>query len=168
MSTINDIKKRLHNEVKIKNEATVEGIAVDPKIFAYLDLEKKYQKQVHNLFEYDHHPHVGIEFPTGFNTPGGLKIPFRWDNASKYEIKYENDKYYLTKNDNEIFPIEFLNHPKYYDYKTSDGMYMSNVATYNREGALFVAYSNECALKDKGLDCLFCNINATKRHLCGS
>lgn len=162
MSTINDIKKRLHNEVKIKNEATVEGIAVDPKIFAYLDLEKKYQKQVHNLFEYDHHPHVGIEFPTGFNTPGGLKIPFRWDNASKYEIKYENDKYYLTKNDNEIFPIEFLNHPKYYDYKTSDGMYMSNVATYNREGALFVAYSNECALKDKGLDCLFCNINATK------
>ena len=25
-----------------------------------------------------------------------------------------------------------------------------------------VAYSNECALKDKGLDCKFCNINATK------
>ena len=26
----------------------------------------------------------------------------------------------------------------------------------------FVAYSNECSLKDKGKECLFCNINATK------
>ena len=27
---------------------------------------------------------------------------------------------------------------------------------------LSVAYCNECALRDKGLDCLFCNINATR------
>ncbi|APM39222.1 radical SAM protein [Clostridium kluyveri] len=159
---MSNIKEQLHRELAIKNASMVEGIKVSPEIFKHLDFNRKYQKQIHTLFEYDHEPHVGIEFPTGFSTPGGLKVGFRWDNNSRYEIKYENDKYYLTENQNEIFPIEFLSHPKYYDYKTSDGMDMSNVATYNREGAIFVAYSNECALKDKGLDCLFCNINATK------
>ncbi|MCI1996804.1 MAG: radical SAM protein [Clostridium luticellarii] len=159
---MSDIKKQLYKELAVKNAAMVEGIKVDPKIFRHLDFNRKYQKQIHTLFEYDHHPHAGINFPTGFNTPRGLKVGFRWDDRSKYEIKYENGKYYLTENENEIFPIEFLSRPKYYDYKTSDGMEMSNVATYNREGTIFVAYSNECALKDKGLDCLFCNINSTK------
>jgi hypothetical protein len=39
---------------------------------------------------------------------------------------------------------------------------MRTIAQDNGYGVIFIAYSNECALKDKGLDCLFCNINATK------
>ncbi|MBV4428064.1 radical SAM protein [Clostridium tyrobutyricum] len=159
---MSDIKEQLYKELAVKNASMVEGIKVDPSIFKYLDFDGKYQKQIHTMFEYDHHPHTGIDFPVGFNTPGGLKVSFRWDNRSKYEIKYDNGNYYLTENSNLIFPIEFLSRPQYYNYKTSDGTEMSHIATYNREGAIFVAYSNECALKDKGLDCLFCNINATK------
>lgn len=159
---MSELKKQLYKELEIKNDLFVEGISVNPIIFKHLELGSKYQEEVHVLFEYDQHPHVGIEFPTGFLSPGGLKLPFRWDNRSQYSIHYESGKYYLTHQGHELFPIEFLSRPKYYDYKTSDGMEMSHVATYNREGTIFVAYSNECALKDKGLDCLYCNINATK------
>ncbi|UZQ51557.1 radical SAM protein [Clostridium kluyveri] len=159
---MSDIKKQLHRELAIKNAVMVEGIKAEPLIFKHLDFDKKYQKQIHTLFEMDHHTHNGIDFPVGFNTPGGLKVNFRWNNNSRYEIKYDNSIYYLTEGNKEIFSIEFLNRPKYYDYKTSDGTEMSHIATYNREGTIFVVYSNECALKDKGLDCLFCNINSTK------
>lgn len=159
---MSNIKKQLYKELEIKNEVTVEGLNINPSIFANLDLGGKYQEQIHTLFEYDRHPHAGIDFPVGFTSPNGLKIPFRWDTSSKYSINYDGNKYYLTHKGHQVFPIEFLTRPEYYDLKTSDGMEMSHVATYNREGTIFVAYSNECSLKDKGLDCLYCNINATK------
>ena len=38
---------------------------------------------------------------------------------------------------------------------------MSHVGTFSN-GVVGVAYSNECSLKERGLDCLFCNANATK------
>ncbi len=159
---MSDLKKQLYKELEIKNAILVEGINVNPIIFQNLDLGGKYQEQVHVLFEMDHHPHVGIDFPVGFTSPGGLKLPFRWDTRSQYAIHYAEGKYYLTDKGQELFPIEFLTRPRYYDLKTSDGAEMSQVATYNREGTIFVAYSNECSLKEKDLDCLYCNINATK------
>lgn len=159
---MSDVKKQLYKELEIKNDLFVDGVNVDPRIFTNLDLGGKYQEQVHLLFEYDRHPHAGIDFPVGFTSPSGLKFPFRWNRSSDYSINYDGSKYYLTHKGHEVFPIEFLKRPKYYGLKTSDGTEMSHIAAYNREGAIFVAYSNECSLKDKGLDCLYCNINATK------
>lgn len=159
---MSDIKNQLYKELEIKNALNVEGVNVDPKIFTNLDLGGKYQEQIHTLFENDREPHVGIQFPVGFYSPNGFRIGFKWDRSSKYTINHDGKKYYLTERGNEIFPIEFYERPKYYGFKTSDGTEMSHVATYNRDGAIAVAYSNECALKEKGLDCKYCNINATK------
>lgn len=162
---MSDIKNQLYKELEIKNAAMVEGIDVNPAIFKHLNLglgNGKYQEQIHTLFEYDHEPHAGIEFPVGFTSPNGLKIAFRWDRRSNYAINYDSNKYYLTYKGNEVFPIEFLSRPEYYKLKTTDSTDMSHVATYNREGTIFVSYSNECSLKEKGLDCKYCNINATK------
>ncbi len=159
---MSDLRQQLYNELEIKNAVMVEGIDANPIIFKNLDLGGKYQEQIHDLFEYDHETHAGIDFPVGFTSPGGLKISFRWDRRSQYAIHYEGGTYYLTYKGKEIFPMEFLSRPQYYEHKTSDGTEMSHIATYNREGAIFVPYSNECALKDKGQDCLYCNINATK------
>lgn len=159
---MSELKKQLYKEVELKNAVSVEGVSVNPIIFKHLDLGGKYQEQIHTLFEMDHEPHVGIEFPVGFESPGGFKIPFRWDRRSRYSIEYDDRNYYLADKGEKLFDIEFLKRPDYYNLKTSDGMEMSHVATYNQEGAIFVAYSNECFLKEKGQDCLFCNINATK------
>jgi hypothetical protein len=160
---MSQLKKQLYRELEIKNAAYVEGIRVDTAIFSGVEIGTRYQEQVHNMFEMDHDTHVGIEFPVGFTTPSGFTIPFRWDNRSAYALSLENGIFYLTHREKELFPVAFLPRPQYYSLKTSDGMPMHNVATYRVEGTIFVAYSNECFLKDKGQDCLFCNINATDR-----
>ncbi|PRR85798.1 radical SAM protein [Clostridium luticellarii] len=159
---MSNIKERLYKELEIKNKVAIDGVNVDPSIFKHIDLGGEYQEQIHTLFEQDHETHAGFNLPCGYTSPSGLKYSFRWDRKSDYSIEYGNGKYYLTYKENELFPIEFFHRPRYYNLKTSDGTSMSTVATYNQDGAIFVSYSNECALKDKGLDCLFCNINATK------
>ncbi|MEQ8154698.1 MAG: radical SAM protein [Clostridiaceae bacterium] len=159
---MSDLKAKLYKELQLKNQISNAGVNFNPAIFKHLDLGGKYQEQIHALFEHDKHSHAGIDLPCGYTSPSGFKIGVKWDKSSKYSIEYENDQYYLTDSGHKLFPIEFYHRPEYYSLKTSDGASMAHVATYNQDGNVFVAYSNECALKDKGLDCLFCNINATK------
>ncbi|GIM29768.1 hypothetical protein CPJCM30710_24340 [Clostridium polyendosporum] len=159
---MSDIKKQLYKELELKNKISILGVNANPAIFKHLDLGGKYQEQIHSLFEHDHETHAGIDFPCGYTSPNGLRYSFNWDRRSDYSIEYKNGQYYLTHKGHELFPIEFDQRPKYYSLKTSDGTEMSRVATYSPDGAISIAYSNECALKDKGLDCLFCNANSTK------
>jgi hypothetical protein len=161
-TTMSTLKDTLYAELAIKNAATVEGISVDPSIFKHLDLGGKHQEQVHTLFEMDHEHHVDVPFPVGFYSPGGLRIAFHFDRKSIYSITYDDGIFHLREYNRVLFPIEFYDRPNYYNLKTSDGTRMSTVASYGREGAINIAFSNECALKEKGLDCLFCNANATK------
>jgi radical SAM family protein len=159
---MSDLKEQLYEELATKNAAMVEGIAFNPNIFKHLDLGGRYQEQVHTLFEMDHEHHVAIAFPCGFRSPNGLHIGLRWDNRSPYSLSWDDGVYHLRERGRILFPIEFDRRPKYYQYTTSDGTLMKTVAAYGREGTINVAYSNECALKEKGEDCLFCNANATK------
>jgi hypothetical protein len=159
---MSSLKAKLYTELATKNAAMVEGIAVDPTIFSGLDLGGKYQEQVHTLFEMDHETHVSLPLPCGFLTPGGLRVQFRWDNRSAFSITHDDGIYHLREKNQVVFPIEFDNRPRYYGLKTSDGVDMSTVASHGQDGSISIAYSNECALKDKGEDCLFCNANATK------
>jgi uncharacterized radical SAM superfamily protein len=159
---MSNLKEKLYKELEIKIDTIVYGINVNPAVFKHLDLGGKYQEEIHGLFEMDKESHVGINFPCSFNTPGGISINFHWDRKSPYSIEYEDGQYFLAKEGKFLFEIEFLERPDYYSSKTSDGVDMSKIAlNYGRDG-LFVVYSNECALKDKGSDCKFCNINATK------
>lgn len=163
---IEAIKKQLYRELKIKNEVSVEGVNVDSVIFRHLDLGGAFQEQVHLCFEMDHETHEGIQLPAGFETPGGLNIPFKWDRRSDYKIIWDGATYLLTYKEEPLFHIVFNKRPQYFDLKSSDGTPFQTIAGYSvgfvAGSAISVAYSNECALKEKGQDCLFCNINATK------
>ncbi len=159
MSTIKDL---LHAELAIKSKVNIEGINVKPSIFKNLGLGTKYQEQIHGLFEMDHVDHVGIAFPCSFSSPNGLNYSFNWDPKSEISIEYYNNEFYLLDHGKELFPVKFFERPHYYGLLTSDGTRMSHVGSFNPTGTVGIAYSNECALKDKGLDCLFCNANATK------
>lgn len=156
------IKNDLYKELAIKNEVGVEGVAANPEIFKHLDLGGEYQEQVHLCFEMDHETHEGFDLPTGYTTPGGLRVGFNWDRRSEYEIVYDGGQYVLTYRNKELFPVDFEKRPKYYSQNASDGTPFSRIAGYAHGGTVSIAYSNECSLKDKGQDCLFCNINATK------
>lgn len=155
-------KEVLYKELYIKAKAMVDGINVKPAIFKNLALGTEYMEQVHGLFEGDHHPHVGVLFPCRFKTPHGLTISFVWDRASRISIEYKDGVFVLEENGVDLFPIEFSKRPNYYGKLTSDGVEMSHIANFESGNTVRVAYSNECALKEKGLDCLFCNANATK------
>jgi len=158
---LSDLKDKLYRELELKVITVVEGINVDPHIFKHLDLGRRFQEEIHGAFEMDHETHVGIKFPAGFTSPHGLNFPFRWNRNSAYGLSYEKGQYFLTHKKETLFPVTFLDRPKYYGLTTSDGTPMSNIATYLQDGVLAICYSNECALKETGQDCKYCNINAT-------
>ncbi len=159
MSTL---KKTLYRELELKISTNDEGISFDPLIFKNLDLGGRYQEDIHICFEMAYETHVGLKFPPFFTSPHGLIFNLRWDRRSSYSLINEKGTFYLAHHGKVIFPVEFPERPKYYGLKTSDGSSMSTIASYAQEGAVVVAYSNECSLKERGQDCKFCNINATK------
>jgi hypothetical protein len=157
-------KKELLEELQVKNRIMVEGINFESNIFRHLDVGGEVVERVNILFAEDKHAHRDIEFPACFLSPQGrFRVPIRWDRNSPLTLKYEDGIYVLYDNGQVKFEdILFIRRPSYYNLETSDGTKMRTVAVDYGYGAMFVAYSNECSLKDKGMDCLFCNINATK------
>lgn len=159
---MSNLKEILYKEMAIKAKVSIEGVNAKPAIFNNLALGTIYQEQVHGLFEMDHVDHVGVDFPCEFTSPNGLVYPFHWDPKSEVSIEYHDDQFFLLDQGVELFPVEFSKRPHYYGLKTKDDTEMAKVAGFNLGGTVGVAFSNECSLKDKGLDCLFCNANATK------
>lgn len=157
-------RERLIQEIKLKNKIMVEGLNFASDIFRHLDLGGQYIEQVNTLFARDKHAHREVEFPANFLTPlGKFRVQVRWNRQSLLSLRYEDGQYNVYDREQLVFAaVEFSRRPQYYALRTTDGAFMRTVAADYGYGALFVAYSNECSLKDKGLDCLFCNINATK------
>lgn len=159
-------EKELYDEIRLKNSILVEGLNFDPVIFRHLDVGKKYMEGVNASFAQDKEAHRGTEFPAFFLTPkGGYQVRVRWFRDSKYTLVYEDGQYNIYRLNQKspvLESIHFKTRSNYYSLKTSDGTSMRTIAQDNGYGTIVIAYSNECALKDKGLDCLFCNMNATK------
>ena len=158
-------KEELYKELEFKTKAEVEGINIDPLILLPLGIGKNIQEQIHGCFYMDHKDNFSVSFPSSFRSPAGFYYSFNWDPESKISIQLnkQDGKFYLYDDGVEKFPIEFTERPKCYDQQTSDGVYVGKIGQVSPEKyTISIAYSNECALKDKGLDCLFCNINHTK------
>ncbi len=161
---MSESKAELRKEIQLKNRALVEGINFNPDIFQYLDLGGKYLEQVNTLFARDRHAHREVEFPACFLMPKGkYRVQLRWNKSSPLSLKFEDGQFQLYDGTKPVIEkVHFSRRPHYYGLKTSDETSMRTIATDSGYGAMFVSYSNECSLKDKGMDCLFCNINATK------
>ena len=159
--SVSDIKSRLWNELALKAELITDGVGITQ---AALDLARPgviAQEQVHTLFEMDFDTH-DFELPSGFDLPLGLSVGLRWNQRSANVITADGDRTILLRNGQVHGEVKFHPRPSYYGRTTSDGQDMSTIGVLYSHRALFVAYSNECSYKDKGEDCLFCNINATK------
>ncbi|AEF82098.1 radical SAM protein [Leadbettera azotonutricia] len=165
MSIYGEVKKsKLLDEIYLKNRILVEGLSFEPGIFKNLDLGNRFIEQVNVLFAVDKHAHNSVEFPGCFLTPlGNYRTQIRWNQQSPLSLVYEDGQFNIRDQGKPVIEkVKFAKRPDYYRRKTSDGTDMRTVATDNGNGAMFVSYSNECSLKEKGLDCRFCNINATK------
>lgn len=157
-------KEQLKESVRLKNELQVEGFNFDVSLFDGLGIGEKYLETVNLLFTMDKHVHQGVRFPYMFYLPvGGFRVHPTWNQKSPYRIVKEDGVFHVKKGHEIIVEdIQFVRRPAYYDLKTASGADMRTVAEEFGYGSLFVVYSNECCLKDKGQDCLFCNINSTK------
>lgn len=158
-------RKKGLEQVNLKIALANEGIKMDPAVFKDLDYENTYLEQIHFYSDLNFETYTETKIPSHFRfqTTGFLSA-INWNPDSKYEIVAENDRFYLLdENKNQIDEIDFEHKPKFYNKFTSDGKQMSKIVNCTSRGRVGICYSNECALLDKGLDCLFCNINATKR-----
>lgn len=154
-------REALWAELALKNEIEVEGIEVPEGIFDGLGLGDTLLEQVHTTFAMDRTAHVGVPYPAAVALPNGLVAGFRQEDVSPFGLRREGDLVVLTRGGVDIVELDFLTRPAYFGRTTSDGVDMGTVANFITDGTLIVCYSNECSLKDKGQDCLYCNINAT-------
>jgi hypothetical protein len=99
--------------------------------------------------------------PSSFLTPGGLSVSIRRNADSDYEIMYEQGAFSVTKKGHALYDkLKFEKRPLFYDKLTSDGKKMNDIISIVSNGCAAVWYSNECAFKERGEDCIFCGINA--------
>jgi hypothetical protein len=155
-------KDELFRNIDLSERLFNNGIAIDEGILGSLDFENSYLEQVHGCFNMNHNTHTATKLPNSFRDPTGYSFTVTFDPTSNFSIVREDGGYHLKDRGQEVFEVFFQSKPKYYNKLTSDGTRMSKVAQYVGRSKITVTYSNECSLQEKGLDCLFCNINATK------
>lgn len=161
MPTVSELKEGLWRELALKAELGINGVAISGEALDFVQPGIKAQEQVHCLFEMDFETHT-VELPSHFYLPLGLSVPFRWNPKSGYRVDLLGDRTVLIDGSEVIAEIRFRERPAFYGAKTSDGIEMAQIGAHYADRHLFVVYSNECSYKDKGEDCLFCNINYTK------
>jgi len=97
---------------------------------------------------------VSFFLPHGNSSSGHLT---RW---TPYSIEVEDDKAILYDEKTRIGQITFTEGPHPVSKQLlSTGEKVKDILGVGATGGLHVNYSNECALKDLGEDCLFCTIN---------
>lgn len=160
---MSDLKTRLYDELALKAAIAQEGVAFDPAVLRHLALGEQTQESVNCLFSYSRDVHPELTVPAFIVLPHGLVAQFNVDRRSPNRLEHDGRGFYVVRRDGRAIPVTFPQRPAYYDALTSDGTPMRTVAVHNTDGVVFVAYSNECSLQATSQDCLFCNINATRK-----
>ncbi len=163
MSTI---KETLYKELYLKNALEVEGIKFDYKIFQEILRKNSHLAVYHACMDNSLDDTTSFLIPASVRLENGIGVAIVKNSNSKYSFEKLEDGIWVVKEGKRLSKISMADTPNYYNLKTTDGAEMRKIAqsgslTY-KEGVVMVTYSDECALIDKGHDCLFCNINATK------
>jgi hypothetical protein len=97
-------KRKLRDEIYLKNRILAEGIAFEPDIFRHLALGVEYAERVHCMFSRDKHWHSGVEFPDYFLTPeGNYWVRIHWNTDSPLSLRYEDGQYNVYDGGKAVF-----------------------------------------------------------------
>lgn len=157
-------REELFKQMELDEAIRNDGVYIRPEVLESLDFEHTTQEQVRACFDMNHEIYKKTKLPAAIRLSSNYRIQVSYKEKAPYSISYENGSFLLYKGNVLLDEITFVEKPAYYNKVTSDGTRMSTVAQEVGKTKITVAYSNECALKDKGLDCKFCNINATKAN----
>lgn len=163
---MSDLKEVLYKELEIRNNVDVEGVTFDPQIFNEFFEKDKVLEATHNCMDFSLDDTTKFKIPGGGRLEHGIAIQFKKAKRSPYSLRNIDGEIYLFEDDKKLSKVTLEKPPEYLSKRTSDGKLIKTIAQSGSgnygDKQLVIAYSNECALIEKGLDCLFCNINATK------
>ena len=141
-------KQVLINEVKLGLQLVEQGINYNP------DEIREFQDDYEQSSAFNRQRGLtGISLPHGVTARGGF------NRFTPYSLVVEDRKPVLYNEETRIGEVSFHKAHPVTKELLSDGEKFRHVANVSQEGGISVAYSNECSLKDKGEDCLFCSIN---------
>ncbi len=141
-------KQTLINEAKLGLLLAEKGIKYNP------DEIRPFQDDYEQSSAYNRQRGLtGISLPHGVTARGGF------NRFTPYALVVEDGRPVLYDEQTRIGEISFHKAHPITRELLNDGEKFRHVANVSQEGGISVAYSNECSLKDKGEDCLFCSIN---------
>jgi hypothetical protein len=148
------IKQKLLNEVRLAIELNDSGIRYNP------DDLKSLRKT-----ETIPYPFQGRIPGVTFTLPHGIKASGKFYKWTPFSINVENGKPILYNESTPVAEILFYEQPVHsiLEEQLSTGEKVKSILSIDPHGQIDVSYSAECALKDKGEDCLFCSINVRER-----
>jgi hypothetical protein len=164
-------REALNRELYLKLALEVEGVGFVPEIFEETLMKDPKLDIYHACMDFSLDDTRGYRIPDHFRLKYGIGVSVNKHDESPYALRRLNDGIYIVKNGDILSKIYFDKTPAYYTKKTSDETDMRTICQSRElrfgDGVVFTAYSEECALSDRGHDCLFCNINATKARFSG-
>lgn len=158
------LKEALYRELETRIDLTVHGISVEPEELEKLNPKLSYQSDG-RISSISAKPLLKKSaLPGGAYLPYGIYTGFNWNPDSPYALVVEDGKpviyKYIRKKETRIGEIKFREKTAFFDQKTSDGVPFKKISnSVSPEGTLSGGFSKECSLKDRGEDCLFCDIN---------
>jgi hypothetical protein len=151
------LKELLLKELELQLDLEVHGISIDAE-----EVDKFESDSIKQLITSETAVPRSFSFVNGKLKGSGLDAGFRHEANSIYGLESEDGKpvvYKYGKKKARIGQIEFRSQQRHplLDNVTRDGVSFHTIASLREDGQVHVNYSQECVLKDKGEDCLFCN-----------
>jgi hypothetical protein len=159
------LKENLLKELELRLDLEIHGISIDAE-----DADKFESDAIGQLVTSTAAVPRPFYFFNGKIRGSGLDAGFRQERTSPYGLEAEAGKpviYKYGRNKTRIGEIGFRlqqRHPLL-DKTTRDGVPFHTIASVREDGQVHVNYSQECVLKDKGEDCLFCNYSVRNATL---
>ncbi len=148
------IQHRMLEEARLAIELSDFGISYRPEEIKHL-----------RLTETIPYPFAGRLPGVAFTLPHGIKATGKLNKWTPFSIRVEDGVPVLFSEKKALAEISFYEEPIHpvLDRTLSDGKKVRSILRIDPHGQIDVSYSAECALKDKGEDCLFCSINVRER-----
>lgn len=151
----------MQNYLLLKATLLTDGIRSDSESLEKLGIE--YKEQNHGLFGWDFENHIDIKLPDDFYLPDGTVVQYRLNSKSPYNVGKVGNKLILYFNEEEICEIKWMERPKYYNKKTSNGNEMVKIGQVGGEDCLFFCFQNYCSNFKEDKQCAFCNLVSTSK-----
>jgi hypothetical protein len=161
MSSSNELKEALYDELKLVLALGVEGVRYDVGTFDKL-LQQNGGLKKREICTWDKEliTKKSYALPYAVDLPLGLSAAVVADRNSPYKITEKDGVFSLSYFGEWITNLGFPTPPAFYSRFTSDGVSMKEIAQDSSgscpDKSIIFTYSTECVLKEKGNFCLFC------------